>query len=100
MHKSFRPKSRVRGGGVVRIVRDSYRKDSGEWDLVKNRVLQRDGYRCRDPECRIFVGKTNLRAVHHILELSAGGRTTEHNLITLCDKCHSKRHTHLRRRWV
>jgi len=59
-----------------------------EWYYVRERVLERDGYRCA--VCR--TGK-NLQ-VHHMYYL-AGKKAWEYNdsaLTTLCDACHKKEH--------
>jgi len=62
---------------------------------VRRRVLERDGHRCR--ECGIKVReKSDLPPhFHHRIPKSAGGKTTEGNLITLCGLCHltKLRHT-------
>jgi 5-methylcytosine-specific restriction endonuclease McrA len=78
------------------VVRDTYRKDTGEWAIIRQQVLHRDQYRCRGQGCGKSVVGDPTRAVHHILELSRGGRTVLGNLITLCHDCHEKRHSHMR----
>lgn len=55
-------------------------------DSIRQIILERDGYLCL--ECG--VGE-NLE-VHHVLYRSCGGKDTEDNLITLCAKCHIKKH--------
>ena len=50
-------------------------------------VLHRDNYTCQ------VCGKKHTRVeVHHIIYRSQGGTDDEHNLITLCEDCHSKVH--------
>lgn len=99
--------------GVTKIVRDTYHKDAtrvgykkagltvkDDWYTLKKRVLTRDGNRCR--QCRVKngsddpkkLGKKIWLQVHHIRELSKGGMTVMANLISLCHKCHSTRHSH------
>lgn len=62
---------------------------------VKISVLKRDGYRCQ--ECGVKVEQpSDLQPhFHHKLPKSAGGKTTEDNLLTLCGPCHltKVRHT-------
>ena len=55
---------------------------------VRGRVLERDGYRCQ--ECGIKVREESDLPphFHHRIPKSAGGMTTEVNLITLCGPCH------------
>lgn len=49
---------------------------------TRDRVLARDGFRCR-----ICFTQRGLH-VHHINYKSQGGSNEEHNLITLCVRCH------------
>lgn len=89
--------------GVTKIVRDTYRKKpllntaqakADTWWAIIKRVKERDGYKCRacgTPEKPIKGGYLH---VHHIKELSKGGTTSMLNLISLCEKCHQKRHGH------
>lgn len=90
--------------GVTRIIRDTYKKKQVPkllqpvvetwWSLCK-KVRQRDRHKCvkcgapENPKEKIW------HDVHHIIELSRGGRTVLSNLILLCKKCHKKRHKHL-----
>jgi 5-methylcytosine-specific restriction endonuclease McrA len=89
--------------GVTTIVRDTYRKKpllntkaakSDTWWSICAAVKKRDGYRC--VSCRTPEGKKagEYLHVHHIKELSAGGRTVMANLISLCPTCHQRRHRH------
>lgn len=69
-------------------IRAVYRSE--RWRRVRQRVLERDGYRCRarvDGErCRV-VGR-GLQA-HHVMPLRRGGEPfDEANLMTLCDRHH------------
>lgn len=60
----------------------SYHKD--DWDLVRKAIIIRDKYCCQ--EC----GGKEALVVHHI---DGSGRNDLDNLITLCQKCHYKKHT-------
>lgn len=56
---------------------------SGEWRVVRERVLERDRKRCQ--EC----GHGENLHVHHITPLSEGGEKYDmDNLVTLCQTCH------------
>ena len=70
-------------GGVVRI----RRKYPTDWYDVKKVVAKRDGGRC--VECGLQT--PNLHH-HHIKRLSRGGTNSRMNLVSLCEKCHSKKH--------
>ena len=60
--------------------------DPESYALLKNQILERDGWRCQD--CGSFE---NLQ-VHHLKPRSRLGSDTMRNLITLCALCHEKRH--------
>lgn len=53
---------------------------------LRNRVLARDGHRCRS------CGDRTCVMVHHIVWRSDGGPTVASNLITLCARCHALVH--------
>ena len=57
-----------------------------EYELVRNQVLERDGWRCQ--ECGCFH---NLH-VHHLQPRYKLGSDTLENLITLCADCHRAVH--------
>jgi predicted restriction endonuclease len=63
------------------------RPDPETWEVIRQATLQRDGYRCR-----ICGEQDTTLQVHHLLELSRGGRTEASNLLTLCKDCHTKIH--------
>lgn len=90
-----------RADGTVRIVRDSYHSATASWWQTRATILKRDGNRCR---AMILVQGNPVRCpcttkleVHHIKPLSRGGKTIPANLITLCQRCHDARHSHLNR---
>jgi len=60
-----------------------------DWYEVSSRIRKRDGYKCA------ICGSKEKLEVHHIVPLSRGGASREDNLITLCQKCHSKCHSSL-----
>ena len=88
-----RSKVRISGGQrprKPRIQRDDYGDD---WKEVCAQVKRRDNYTCQGKNCGC-TDRSQLQ-VHHIRPLSRGGRTVATNLLTLCERCHSKRHRHL-----
>lgn len=99
-HRGYQVRTRPfvrRKNGVSTIQRDSYRSSAaeGSWfDLVKQ-VAKRDGNRCT--QCG-YTGPGIDR--HHIIPLSRGGRNVLSNLISLCETCHAKRHSHMFTRLV
>lgn len=73
---------------------DRYRKfyKSNQWSIIRNYVLKRDNYLCR--EC-IKAGKVTIcSTVHHIIEIKSdfSKALDTDNLITLCHECHNKIH--------
>jgi 5-methylcytosine-specific restriction endonuclease McrA len=57
-----------------------------EYQQLRLRVLQRDGWRCQ------YCGSSQNLEVHHELFRSHSGHDAEDNLITLCTNCHSSAH--------
>ena len=71
------------------------------WNEIREIVLARDGYRCRNPHCQHnnpTIDEATLH-VHHIVPLSKGGTSTLENLITLCEYCHAEIHPHMQARY-
>lgn len=60
-----------------------------EYDQLKKYVLNRDGWKCQD------CGTSANLQVHHLLYRSRLGSDEAINLITLCVKCHRRRHSKL-----
>ena len=77
--------------GRVRQKRSRIKLDSEEYTIVRNLVLERDGWRCQ--EC----GSMKNLQVHHMKRRSQLGGDVLPNLITLCDDCHGKYHGRARR---
>jgi 5-methylcytosine-specific restriction endonuclease McrA len=75
---------------VAKVRRDSVQAYGERWDwmAVRQRVIERDGGRCR--KC----SSTTQLQVDHIRPVAKGGVTTMSNLWTLCAPCHSKRPGH------
>jgi hypothetical protein len=56
------------------------------WLQIRSAILNRDDYRCQ--EC----GYYKHLEVHHIIPRRKGGTDEASNLITLCVRCHRKKH--------
>lgn len=56
---------------------------------IRQRVLDRDGWRCRNPVCR---SERDLE-VDHVVPRSQGGPDTLENLVSLCRACHALKHS-------
>ena len=67
------------------------RLELGAYRELRNRVLERDGWRCQN------CGGLNNLQVHYIEARSQLGHDTCENLITLCAKCHESLHRNYRR---
>jgi 5-methylcytosine-specific restriction endonuclease McrA len=61
---------------------------------VREAVLERDDYRCRN--CGCFDSKKNPLTLHHVIFRCNNGKSTVENLITWCSNCHREYHrTHV-----
>lgn len=83
--KTFKTTDRY---GVVKIRKKEY-ADSWKASSKKSRTL----YRGRCARCN----STDDLETHHIIPVSKGGVDKQTNLITLCGRCHDKRHKHKRK---
>lgn len=61
---------------------------------LREQILQRDNYRCRECGIRVIRGKGVRSHIHHIQPRSAGGLDALENLITLCEPCHTTKFGH------
>jgi|ERR1035437_4278985 hypothetical protein len=68
----------------------SLRLPHDEYQTLLQRVLNRDGWRCRNPRCGM---RNNLHA-HHIIFRSDMGVDESWNLVTLCSDCHDRVHAY------
>ena len=70
-----------------------YDGESFRWRVLRTAVLERDGYRCRNPKCRVKAsyGGTWIE-VHHRRHVEHGGSYRPWNLISLCRDCHRAEH--------
>ena len=57
-----------------------------EYDVLRRRVLERDGWRCQ--KC----GSSSDLQVHHLRYRSKRGNDEPDNLIALCACCHREEH--------
>lgn len=62
--------------------------DYWSWLKTRERILKRDGHKCR--RC----GATDFLQIDHIIPVAKGGQTVDINLWTLCDRCHGFRPGH------
>ena len=62
------------------------RLDHEQYDILRNQVLHRDGWRCQSCGTR-----SNLE-IHYSKFRSHSGDDSEQNLITLCATCHAGVH--------
>jgi ATP-dependent DNA helicase RecQ len=65
---------------------------SADWANVREAVLRRDNYKCRECGTPCHSAEAD---VHHLLPRSAGGLDEPSNLVTLCDGCHAAHHPKL-----
>lgn len=60
-----------------------------QWQKLRLRILQRDGYRCQ--LCKLAGRITPARDVDHILNRASGGTDDPGNLQSLCKPCHDQK---------
>ena len=80
----------------------SYQKRSfrgNDWETLRKEIYKRDNYICQDcgVKCISKRDATNKNSdkiiqCHHIVNYKKGRNNDKSNLITLCLKCHLKRH--------
>lgn len=77
------------GGGQMQL--DKFYK-SKQWRRKREMILRRDCYQCQD--CKRYGRLRPAVTVHHIQHLEDAPELalTNSNLISLCAKCHNKRH--------
>jgi len=66
--------------------RPRLRLDSAAYDKLRNKILERDGWRCQ------VCGSLSELEVHHMQRRSRQGDDSSENLITLCSDCHQAIH--------
>ena len=71
---------------ALRRNREPSRLDPPSYGELRRLVLLRDNWRCQ------LCGAMSNLEVHHQQFRSHTGEDAEHNLITLCHKCHSEMH--------
>jgi 5-methylcytosine-specific restriction endonuclease McrA len=59
-----------------------------EYKKLTTQILQRDGFKCRNPKCK----KRSGLHVHHLVFRSEGGDDASWNLIAICSDCHDGIH--------
>lgn len=65
--------------------------DPDAYKDLRQRILQRDGWRCQG------CGRRSNLEVHHLCFRSRSGDDSEQNLVTLCAPCHRAIHNQLTR---
>ena len=70
----------------VRQKRPRLKLSATEYNLLRHRVLKRDGWRCQN------CGSSKDLHVHHLTKRSRLGDDALDNLITLCAVCHQDQH--------
>ena len=67
--------------------RSAVRLDPESYVLLRQQVLERNGWRCQ------YCGRREQLEVHHLQSRAQLGADSELNLITLCVGCHNKLHS-------
>lgn len=64
------------------------------WQRKRLEILERDGWRCRDPKCKEPENDAVVLIVHHRIYRPGkmAWEYAEADLLTLCERCHDKVH--------
>ena len=79
---------------IYQKIRVTSRDPNRGFDSLEREVIwNRDRGQCQHPNCNRPDRKVAFReaTIHHIIEHSAGGRTTLRNGVLICPECHVKR---------
>lgn len=82
-HKKFMEEYKERQNLAVKDPK-SHQRRPDDWTLRTTYILKRDGYKC------VICGTQDNLHVHHIVPVSVRPDHSEHNLITLCIRCHDR----------
>ena len=86
------PRGKADGAEGPELVSSVAFYDSPHWRRLREAILRRDGYRCR--ECARFGRIRQATTVHHIQHLEARPDLAYEpdNLVSLCAACHARAH--------
>ena len=73
---------------------DGQRLPSGDWDVVRAIIFERDGYAC------IYCGADKQLEGDHIFPLSRGGSNAFNNLATACRRCNQTKGSRTVKEWL
>lgn len=88
---------RQRGGWPIRSLSDETPYGPVWHRTIRPAALERDGYRCQEPECAIFTPSGSGLVVHHIVPWALSRDDCLTNLVTLCYPHHGLQVAH---RWT
>lgn len=66
--------------GMARIINSTMIMREFDYDTFKQRIFERDGYRC------VYCGRPGT-SLDHILPKNMGGETSESNVVVACRRC-------------
>jgi hypothetical protein len=73
---------------------DGTESEVESWDVLRERVFERDGHACRNCGIDLDTGRSSLEA-HFVVAPVHGGVVSADNLVTLCRDCHAAAHEHI-----
>lgn len=82
--KKFKPNIKRGADEKKALAKKSKKLYTEDWDTIRKKVYQRDGYRCQ------MCGKNGVIHAHHIVPLKISKNNSLSNLVSLCPKCHKK----------
>lgn len=82
--KKFKPNVKKTRGQLKMAAQINKKNYTENWDGIRKKVYQRDGYRC------VLCGKKGKISAHHIVPVKVSKDNSLSNLVSVCDKCHRK----------
>lgn len=82
--KKFKPNVKKTKAQVVQAAKVKKKYYTENWDDIRRKVYQRDGYRC------VLCGKKGKIAAHHIVPIKVSKDNSLSNLVSVCNSCHRK----------
>lgn len=82
--KKFKPNVKKTRAQVAQAAKTKKKYYTENWDDIRRKVYQRDGYRC------VLCGKKGKIAAHHIVPIKVSKDNSLSNLVSVCNSCHRK----------
>ena len=82
--KKFKPNIKKTKAQQIQSAKQNKKLYSENWDGIRHKVYQRDGYRC------VLCGRKGKLHAHHIIPVKVSKDNSLSNLVSVCESCHRK----------